>query len=158
MVQKLERTFVMTKPDAFQRGLIGKVISKLEDLSLRLVAAKFKLLTKEEAKELYKVHEGKEFYNRLIDFVTSSPVMLMVWEGPHAIEMVRKAIGATSPDKSLMGTIRGDHSVFVTYNIVHASDSPESFEREHRIFFKEDELFSVKRVIEDWCWKIESDS
>ncbi len=146
----IERTFVMTKPDAYQRGLIGEVISRLEKAGLRLIAAKFKRLTREEAQELYKVHKGKTFYEKLVNFVTSSPVMLMVWEGPEVVKIVRKLIGATSPDGSTPGSIRGDFSVFVTYNVVHASDSQESARREMSIFFTDEEIYSVKRDIEKW--------
>ncbi|HID04914.1 MAG TPA: nucleoside-diphosphate kinase [Candidatus Caldiarchaeum subterraneum] len=135
-----ERTFVILKPSCVNRGLMGEVIARFERKGLRLVQAKVKRVTEEEAKRLYSVHEGKPFFNDLIRVITSSRVMLMVWEGRDAVAVVRKLIGATDPVKAEPGTIRGDYGLDITDNLIHASDSRESYEREHRIFFTEEEL------------------
>jgi len=119
---------------------MGEVIARFERKGLRLVQAKVKRVTEEEAKRLYSVHEGKPFFNDLIRVITSSRVMLMVWEGRDAVAVVRKLIGATDPVKAEPGTIRGDYGLDITDNLIHASDSRESYEREHRIFFTEEEL------------------
>ena len=135
-----ERTFVILKPSCVNRGLMGEVIARFERKGLRLVQAKMKQITEEEARRLYSVHEGKPFFNDLIRVITSSRVMLMVWEGREAISVVRKLIGATDPVKAEPGTIRGDYGLDITDNLIHASDSKESYEREHSIFFTEKEL------------------
>ena len=128
------------KPSCVNRGLMGEVIARFERKGLRLVQAKMKQITEDEAKRLYSVHEGKPFFNDLIRVITSSRVMLMVWEGREAINVVRKLIGATDPVKAEPGTIRGDYGLDITDNLIHASDSKESYEREHSIFFTEKEL------------------
>ncbi len=135
-----ERTFVILKPSCVNRGLIGEVIARFERKGLKLIQAKMKKVTEEEAKQLYSVHEGKPFFNDLIKVITSSRVMLMVWEGRDAVAVVRKLIGATDPVKAEPGTIRGDYGLDITDNLIHASDSKESYEREHSIFFTEQEL------------------
>ena len=135
-----ERTFVILKPSCVNRGLMGEVIARFERKGLRLVQAKMKQITEEEAKKLYSIHEGKPFFNDLIKVITSSRVMLMIWEGREAVNVVRKLIGATDPVKAEPGTIRGDYGLDITDNLIHASDSEESYEREHRIFFTEEEL------------------
>ncbi len=145
----VERTFVMIKPDAVYRRLIGKIIERLERSGLKLVAMKFLRMSREQAEALYKVHEGKPFYESLIEYVTSGPVVVMIREGPKAIEIVRKLIGATDPSKAAPGTIRGDFALSISYNVIHASDSEESYEYEHKIFFSEEEIVSRKALDED---------
>ena len=135
-----ERTFVILKPSCVSRGLVGEVISRFERKGLRLVQARVHRISEEEARRLYSVHEGKPFFNDLIRVITSAPVVLMVWEGRSAIEVVRKLIGATDPVKAEPGTIRGDYGLDITDNLIHASDSKESYERECYIFFKDEEL------------------
>ncbi len=137
-----ERTFVILKPSCVSRGLMGEVIARLERKGLRLVQAKMRNISQEEARRLYKVHEGKPFFNDLIRVITSGRVMLMVWEGRSAVEVVRKLIGATDPVKAEPGTIRGDYGLDITDNLIHASDSVESYEYEHAIFFTREELES----------------
>ncbi len=131
----VERTFVMIKPDGVRRGLIGEVISRFERKGLKIVALKMLHMSREQAEELYSVHRDKPFFNDLVEFVTSGPVVVMIVEGESAISVVRTLIGPTDGRKAPPGTIRGDFALSIQENIVHASDSPESFEREHKIFF-----------------------
>ncbi len=130
----------MLKPSCVQRGLIGEVISRFEKKGLRIVQIKVEKMTREKAAELYKVHYGKPFYEDLINTISGKTVVLMVLEGRKAISVVRKLIGATDPAEAEAGTIRGDLAIELTDNLIHASDSQESYEREHKIFFDEKEL------------------
>ncbi|MCE4617307.1 MAG: nucleoside-diphosphate kinase [Desulfurococcales archaeon] len=136
----IEKTFVMIKPDGVSRGLIGEVISRFERKGLKLKALKMVRLTREKAEELYSVHKDKPFFNDLVEFVTSGPVVAMILEGDSAIDVVRLMIGATDGRKAAPGTIRGDFALSIQNNIVHASDSKESFEREHKVFFTENDI------------------
>ena len=131
----VERTFIMIKPDGVNRGLVGDIISRFERKGFKIVALKMLKMTREEAEELYSVHRGKPFYDSLVDFVTSGPVVVMIIEGESAISVARTMIGPTDGRKAPPGTIRGDYSLSIQENIIHASDSQESYEREHRIFF-----------------------
>lgn len=131
----MDRTFVILKPKAVQRGLVGEIISRFEKKGLRLVELQMKQMTRDEASRLYEVHKGKPFYDDLVKVMTSGPVVLMVLEGRQAVEVVRKLIGSTDPVKAEPGTIRGDFGLDITDNLVHASDSGESFDRESAIFF-----------------------
>ncbi len=140
----VERTFVMIKPDGYERGLIGEVISRIERKGLKIVAMKLKKLSRDEAERLYSVHRGKPFFNELVDFVTRNPVVLMIVEGESAIDVVRTLIGPTDGRKAPPGTIRGDFSLSIGENIVHASDSKDSAEYEMSLFFSDDEVYSSK--------------
>ena len=122
----MERSLVLVKPDGVQRGLIGKIITRFEDRGLRLIAAKFLLVSPELASAHYAVHAGKSFYDALIQFITASPVMAMVWEGPDAIAAIRQTVGKTRGTEAEPGTIRHDYALQARYNLVHASDSPEN--------------------------------
>jgi len=135
-----ERTFVMLKPSAVERGLLGEIISRFERKGLRILAMKMIRMRREEAERLYEVHRGKHFYEQLVSTIAGSRVVVMVLEGRSAISVVRKMIGATDPINAEPGTIRGDLGLDITDNLVHASDSKESYEHEHRIFFQESEL------------------
>jgi nucleoside-diphosphate kinase len=135
-----ERTFLMVKPDGVKRALIGSIIGRLESKGLKLVAMKLMHISYDLAARHYGEHQGKPFYNGLIEFITSGPVVAMIWEGEGAVEMVRSMIGATDPKKASPGTIRGDLAVFTGKNIVHGSDSVSSAEREMNLFFKGEEL------------------
>lgn len=135
-----ERTFVMIKPDAVSRGLIGEIISRFERKGFRIIALKMFKFTREEAEEFYAEHRGKSFFNKLIDFITSGPVVAMILEGENAIETVRMMIGPTDGRKAPPGTIRGDFALDITANVIHASDSKEKVEREIRIVFKKHEI------------------
>jgi nucleoside-diphosphate kinase len=136
----LERTLIILKPDAVQRGLIGEIIGRLERRGLKVVGMKLMQVTPALAREHYAEHEGKPFYPDLVEFITSAPVVAMVLEGPAAVSTVRTMMGATNPLDSAPGTIRGDYSLEIGENAVHGSDSPESAEREIPIYFTEDEL------------------
>ncbi len=135
-----ERTFVMLKPSAVERGLLGEIVSRFERKGLKIVAMKTIRMRREEAERLYEVHRGKHFYDQLVSTITGRQVLVMVLEGRSAISVVRRLIGATDPVNAEPGTIRGDLGLEITDNLVHASDSNESYEREHRIFFHESEL------------------
>ncbi len=139
-MQNRERTFLMVKPDGVQRALIGNVVSRMENKGLKLVAMKMMRVSEELASSHYAEHQGKPFYNGLIDFITSAPVVAMIWEGDNVIEMTRTLVGATDPLKAAPGTMRGDLAVFMGKNIVHASDSQDSARREISLFFSENEI------------------
>ena len=136
-----ERTFVAIKPDGVKRGLIGKILERFENKGFKIVAMKLLQVTPEIAAKHYEEHYGKPFYNRLVHYITSGPIVAMVIEGYEAVESVRHMVGATSPLKADMGTIRADFAQVKEYNIVHGSDSVESAEREIAIYFNENELF-----------------
>ena len=136
----MERTFVMLKPSCVQRGLIGEVISRFERKGLKILQLRVEKMSKEKAAELYKIHYGKPFYDNLINTIAGKTVVLMVLEGRKAISVVRKMIGATDPVEAEAGTIRGDLAIDLTDNLIHASDSRESYQREHKIFFEEGDL------------------
>lgn len=130
-----ERTLVLIKPDGVSRGLVGDVISRIERKGLRIVAMDLRTLDRETAQTHYAEHREKPFFGSLVDFITSGPLVAMVLEGPRAVEAFRALAGATDPVKAAPGTIRGDHALEVQENVVHGSDSPESAEREIKIFF-----------------------
>lgn len=146
----MERTFVLAKPDAVQRGLIGEIISRLERRGLKLVAGKFLQVSRELAEQHYAVHKGKPFYEGLVRYITAAPVMAMVWEGPRAIEAVRQTMGATRPLEAAPGTIRHDFAQEVGRNLTHASDGPETAAEEIALWFTPGELVDWSRPIEDW--------
>lgn len=131
----MERSFVMVKPDGVQRGLVGEVITRFENRGLKLVAAKFMTVSRELAEQHYEALNDKPFFPGLIKFITSGPVMAMVWEGPNAIATIRKTMGATNPANAEPGTIRADLSLDVANNIVHGSDGPETASREIGLWF-----------------------
>lgn len=149
----MERTLVLAKPDATQRGLIGEVIARLEKRGLKLVGAKFLLVSRELAEKHYSVHQGKPFYAGLVNYITSAPVMAMVWEGPNAIAAVRQTMGSTRPTEAAPGTVRHDFALTVGRNLTHASDSPENGEAEIALWFKPDELVTWQRPIDSWVFE-----
>ena len=130
-----ERTFVMLKPDAVRRGLAGRILQRLEDADLRMVAKQRLDVNEAQSGALYTEHEGKPFYDSLLTYVHSGPVIATVWEGPGAVALVRKLIGATNPAEAAPGTIRGDFGLAIDENVVHGSDSVQSAGREIPIFF-----------------------
>ena len=136
-----ERTFVAIKPDGVKRGLIGRVIEIFEDKGFKIVGLKLLQVTPELDAKHYEEHKGKSFYNRLIYYITSGPIVAMVVEGYNAVESVRHTVGATNPMNADVGTIRADFAQIMEYNIVHASDSIASAEREINIYFKPEEIF-----------------
>jgi nucleoside-diphosphate kinase len=145
-----ERTLILVKPDAVQRGLTGEIISRFERRGLHPVAIKLMQVTGDMATRHYSEHRGKPFFDGLVEFITSSPVLAMVWEGPGAVAMVRSMMGATNPASSAPGTIRGDLAVSLAMNAVHGSDSAESAAREVAIFFSDDELLDWENSNSQW--------
>ena len=138
MASQLE--FVMIKPDGVKRRLIGEIISRFEKRGLNIVAMKMVRITRETAEKLYEEHKGKSFFEDLISYITSGPVVCMVIEGDEAVSVVRKMIGATDPKEALPGTIRGDYALSKAENVIHASDSPEKAKKEMSLFFEDAEL------------------
>jgi nucleoside-diphosphate kinase len=146
----MERTLVLIKPDAVQRGLIGQIISRLEQRGLKLVAMKFIQMDGDLAGRHYGIHQGKPFFDGLIAFITSAPVVAMVWQGENAVQVVRNTMGSTRPAESAPGTIRGDFGLTVGRNLVHGSDSLETAAQEVALFFGDDELVDWQRSDEEW--------
>lgn len=149
----MERTLVLVKPDGVQRGLIGEIITRLERRGLRLVAAKFLMVSQELAETHYAIHKGKPFYDGLIAYITSAPVMVMVWEGPNAIAAVRQTMGATKPIEAEPGSVRHDFGLEVGRNLTHASDTPENGAAEVALWFSPDELIDWKRDLDRWIFE-----
>ena len=145
-----EQTLVLVKPDGVQRGLVGEVVGRLERRGLRLMGMKLMRITEELAGRHYAEHREKPFFGGLVSFITSAPVVAMVWEGPGAVAMVRTMMGATNPANAAPGTIRGDLAVDFGMNVIHGSDSTESAEREVSLFFAADEVLPWARTIDAW--------
>lgn len=145
-----ERTLVLLKPDALQRGLAGRIIARLEDRGLKIVGLKLMRLDTETARRHYAEHVDKPFFAGLSEFMMSRPIVAMAVEGKNAVEMTRATMGATDPQKATIGTIRGDMAQDIGRNLIHGSDSMESAERELAIFFKPEELVSYERESERW--------
>lgn len=146
----MERTLVLVKPDAMQRGLAGQIIERFEKRGLKIVGLKLVHISKDLAGKHYSVHIGKSFYDGLVAYITSCPIIAAVLEGPRAVEVVRKTMGATDSAKAEMGTIRGDFGITIGRNLVHGSDSVENAEKEIKIFFTEKELVTYHRDIDQW--------
>ena len=146
----MERTLVLVKPDAVQRGLVGEVLTRLERTGLRLAAMRLIRMDQELAKRHYADHVGKAFFEPLVRYITSGPLVAAVLEGPRAVEVVRKTMGTTDPAEAAAGTIRGDFALTVGFNLVHGSDSNESAEREIGLFFSPDEILSFDRDVDRW--------
>ena len=149
----LERTLVLLKPDAVQRGLIGVITQRLELRGLRLIGAKFLAVSNDLAEEHYAIHKGKPFYEGLIKYITSSPVMAMVWEGPEAIAAVRQTMGVTRPLEAAPGSVRHDFGLEVGRNLTHASDGPETAKAEIELWFTPAELVEWTRNIDAWVFE-----
>ena len=147
---KKERTFVMIKPDAVQRGLIGEIITRFEKKGIKLIAMKLVQVDRELAEKHYGIHKGKPFFEPTVQYITSSPVVAMVLEGINAIEMVRNMMGKTNPQEAKPGTIRGDYSQFIGRNIVHGSDGPDTAEFEINLWFTKKEIAQYTRIDEEW--------
>lgn len=149
----MERTLVIVKPDGVQRGLIGPIISRLEARGLKIVAMKMIQVSEELARRHYAVHEGKGFFQKLISYITSSPVVVMVVEGTRAIDAVRKTLGATNPQEAAPGTIRADYGLEIGRNLVHGSDGPETAAQEIALFFRQEEIVSYGRDTDRWIFE-----
>ena len=137
----MERSLVLIKPDAMQRGLVGTIIARLEKLGVKLVAMKMLHMDKALAQRHYDIHKDKPFFDNLVNYITSAPIIAIIFEGEKAIEVIRKMMGATDPAKAEAGTIRGDFGLDIEHNTVHGSDSTETATREIELFFSEDEIF-----------------
>jgi nucleoside-diphosphate kinase len=149
----VEHSLVLVKPDGVQRGLIGEVIARLERRGLRLVAAKFMAISQELAETHYAIHKGKPFYDGLIAYITSAPVMAMVWEGPNAVAAIRQTMGATRPTEAAPGSLRHDFALEVGRNLTHASDTVENGEKEVALWFEQDELVEWGREVDRWVFE-----
>jgi nucleoside-diphosphate kinase len=148
--QAMEQTLILIKPDAVQRGLVGAVISRLERRGLKIIALKMLQIDEALGKRLYAVHQGKPFFPGLVDFITSSPVIAAVLEGPRAVEVARQSMGQTDPAQAAPGTIRGDFGLEIRRNLVHGSDSVANAEQEISLFFSPGELLSYEREADRW--------
>lgn len=148
-----ERTFMMIKPDAVQRGLIGEIIKRIEQTGLKIVAMKFLQVSNELAAKHYEVHKERPFYPKLVEFITSSPAVAMVVEGLNAVAVGRKLVGATNPAESAMGTIRGDFGLEIGRNLVHASDSVENGNFESSVYFSDNEIVSWTPISASWVYE-----
>jgi nucleoside-diphosphate kinase len=146
----MEKTFLMIKPDGVQRGLVGEIVQRFERKGFQLVAAKFLLVSNEQAAVHYAEHHGKPFYDNLIRFITSSPCFAMVWQADQVIELSRAMIGKTSAIDALPGTIRADYAIHTNMNLIHGSDSVESANREIPNFFKPHEMVTYDQVASKW--------
>lgn len=149
----MEKTFLMVKPDGVQRGLVGEIVNKFEKKGYQLLGAKLMNVSRETAELHYAEHIERPFFNDLVDFITSSPVFAMVWQGDEVIATARQMMGKTNPKEALSGTIRGDYGVTTGKNIIHGSDSTESAEREVKIFFDEDELLTYEKITDYWIYE-----
>ena len=146
----LQRTLVLLKPDALQRGLVGEILSRFERRGLKIVGMKLVRVDDALARRHYAVHEGKPFFPGLVRFITSAPVVALVLEGKDAVEVVRRTMGATNPVEASPGTIRGDYGLDIGRNLVHGSDSEETARQEIALWFREEELVSWERDLEPW--------
>jgi nucleoside-diphosphate kinase len=147
-----EKTFILLKPDAIQRGLTGKIISRFENKGLKLLAAKMVNVSESQAQKHYLCHKDKPFYSSLVEFITSSPCMALVFSGYNAIRIGRILMGATDPLDAVPGTIRGDFSLDVKHNLIHGSDSVENYRHEVKIYFSEEEILDYSLDLENWIY------
>ncbi len=149
----MERTFIAIKPDGVQRGLVGQIISRFETKGFTLVGLKIMSVSKELAEKHYDVHKERPFFPGLIQFITSGPVVAMVWEGEGVVASARKIIGATNPLSAEPGTIRGDYGISVGRNLIHGSDAIETAQTEIRLWFQEEELVSWQPTLSNWIYE-----
>lgn len=153
MLDEMEKTFVMIKPDGVQRGLIGKIIQRIEEKGFKIVAMKMTTISTAKAKEHYAEHAGKRFYQDLVDFITSEPSVILVVAGKGAISAMRKMNGATNPAEAAPGTIRGDFGIETGRNVVHGSDSADSAIREIALHFSPSDILDYNRIDESWLYE-----
>lgn len=149
----MERTYVMIKPDGVQRNLVGQIIARFEQKGLKIVALKMLQISRELAERHYGEHKGKPFFEPLVSYITSGPVVAMVLEGKDAVSTVRDMMGATNPLKAAPGTIRGTYGMDIGRNVVHGSDSVESAAREINLFFAPGEIVEYQRVVDSWIYE-----
>ena len=146
----MQRTLVLIKPDGVQRGFVGEIIRRLERRGLKLIAMKMMQVPREQASRHYAEHQGKAFYEGLLTFITSGPIVAMIWEGREAVTVVRSLMGSTDPLKAQPGTIRGDLALDLGMNLIHGSDSPARAESEIALFFSAAEFHEYERTIDQW--------
>jgi nucleoside-diphosphate kinase len=146
----MQRTLVLVKPDGVQRGLAGTIVARLERRGLKLIGLKMMRISNDVAARHYAEHQGKPFYEGLIAFITSGPVLAMIWEGREAVSVVRSLMGATDPLKAAPGTIRGDLALDLGMNLIHGSDSPDRAQAEINLFFEPGELHEYDRTADRW--------
>ena len=149
----MERTLIIVKPDGVQRGLTGEIIRRFETRGLRIAGMKFLSVSRDLAERHYAIHQGKPFYEGLVNYITSGPVVVMALEGTNAIEAARGTIGVTNPAKAPAGSIRGDLGLEIGRNLVHGSDSVENGQAEIALWFKPDELVSWQRSTDSWIFE-----
>jgi nucleoside-diphosphate kinase len=148
----MERSLVLIKPDAIQRGLAGEIISRLEKKGLKIVAMKMMHMDKNLAQRHYTIHKGKAFFDDLVNFITSSPIIAIVFQGKNTVEIIRQMMGETDPAKAVNGTIRGDLGIDIGHNLVHGSDSLENASKEIELFFSAEEIFDYDRELDTWIY------
>jgi nucleoside-diphosphate kinase len=148
----MERSLVLIKPDAIQRGLAGEIISRLEKKGLKIVAMKMLHMDNNLAQRHYDIHKGKDFFDDLVNFITSSPLIAIVFQGKNAVEIIRQMMGETDPAKAQSGTIRGDFGIDIGHNLIHGSDSQENASREINLFFSAEEIFNYDRELDTWIY------
>jgi nucleoside-diphosphate kinase len=146
----VENTFLMIKPDGVQRGLVGEIVKRFEQKGFQLAAAKLFQMNRQQAELHYQEHQGKDFYERLVNIITSGPVFAMVWQGDDVIALSRLMIGKTSALDAAPGTIRGDYAIHTHLNLIHGSDSPDSAKREISNFFGPEELVAYEKALHSW--------
>ena len=146
----MERTLIIIKPDGVERGLVGPIITRFEQRGLKIAGMKLLQVSDQLARQHYAVHEGKAFFEPLIEYITSAPVVAMALEGPQAVQVARNTIGATKPAEATAGSIRGDFGLMVGRNLVHGSDSPENGAAEIALWFDDSELISYERAVDRW--------
>lgn len=149
----MERTFLAVKPDGVQRGLVGEIVHRFESKGFTLVGLKLIIVSRELAEQHYAEHKEKPFFSGLVTFITSGPVVAMVWEGKGVVAAARKIIGVTNPLNADPGTIRGDYGIDIGRNIIHGSDAPETAQREISLWFREDELASWQPTLTSWIYE-----
>ena len=148
----MDRSLVLIKPDAIQRALAGQIISRLERKGLKIVAMKMLHMDKNLARRHYAIHRGKAFFDDLVGFITSGPLIAIVFQGENAVQIIRQMMGETDPAKAPSGTIRGDFGIDIGHNLVHGSDSPENASKEIDLFFPAEEIFDYDRELDTWVY------
>jgi nucleoside-diphosphate kinase len=148
----VDRSLVLIKPDAIQRALAGQIISRLESKGLKIVAAKMLHVDKNLAERHYAIHKGKPFFDDLVSFIVSSPLIAIVFQGENALQIIRQMMGDTDPARAPSGTIRGDFGIDIGHNLVHGSDSPENACKEIDLFFSAEEIFDYDRALDTWVY------
>lgn len=148
----MQRTLAIIKPDAVQRRLIGKIISRFEEKGLEIIALKMTIISKDLAKKNYSIHEGKNYFEKLVKFMASGPVVILVLRGENAIEVTRRLMGSTSGHEADPGTIRGDYAMSGRFNLIHGSDSVESAEREISLFFNDTSIIESEKSDLKWIY------